>query len=84
MLSLSLAMTTFAGQNLGAGRVDRVKRGIRVTLIMGAVYTIVSGGLVLAFATPIIGLFTDNQAAVSYGVLAAVFLPFYIFPLRHA
>ena len=80
VLSLSLAMTTFAGQNLGAGRVDRVKRGIRVTLVMGAVYTIVSGGLVLAFATPIIGLFTDNQAAVSYGVLAArYFCPFYIF-----
>lgn len=78
VLSLSLAMTTFTGQNLGAGKVERVKKGMRLTLMMGLCYTAATGALLLAFSAPLMRLFTDNAAAVAYGQLAMrYFCPFY-------
>ncbi|MFR8927613.1 MATE family efflux transporter, partial [Peptoniphilus senegalensis] len=43
VLSLSLAITTFAGQNYGGGKIDRVKKGMWMTLSMSIIYTIISG-----------------------------------------
>ena len=39
VLSISMASTTFVGQNYGAGKIDRVKKGMWVTLLIGLVYT---------------------------------------------
>ena len=78
VLSLSLAMTTFTGQNLGAGKIDRVKRGMWITLGMGVVYTIATGALLLMFDKQIMRLFTDNADAIAYGRLTMkYFCPFY-------
>jgi putative MATE family efflux protein len=78
VLSLSLAMTTFTGQNLGAGKLDRVKRGMWLTLGMGVVYTIATGALLLMFDKQIMRLFTDNAEAIAYGRLTMkYFCPFY-------
>ena len=78
VLSLSLAMTTFTGQNLGAGKIDRVKRGMWLTLGMGVVYTIATGALLLMFDKQIMRLFTDNAEAIAYGRLTMkYFCPFY-------
>ena len=40
VLSISMASTTFVGQNYGAGKIDRVKKGMWVTLLIGLVYTV--------------------------------------------
>ncbi len=78
VLSLSLAMTTFTGQNLGAGKVERVKKAMRLTLAIGLGYTAATGALLLAFSAPIMRLFTDDAAAVAFGQLAMrYFCPFY-------
>ena len=45
--SISMAATTFVGQNYGAGRLDRVKKGTWVTLAVGVVYTLITGTLLL-------------------------------------
>lgn len=80
ILSFSMASTTFTGQNIGAGQLERVKKGMRVTILMGVAYSLVSGMLLLNFSGRIMGLFTDNQAAVAYGKLAMrYFCPFYFF-----
>ena len=76
--SLSLASTTFVGQNYGAGRLDRVKRSVWVTLAIGVLYTLCTGAALLAGQDAILHLFTADEAVVTYGKLAMRwFCPFY-------
>lgn len=78
VMSFSTAATTFVGQNTGAGRYDRVKKGMYVSLAMGVIYTIITGILLLIFAPQVIGVFTDNREVVEYGVyIMKFFCPFY-------
>lgn len=78
ILSISMAMTTFTGQNYGAGNIERIKKGIKVVLIMGFSYTIFIGSLVLAFSDPIMRLFSHDASVIAYGSLAMhYFCPFY-------
>lgn len=78
VLSFSMAVTTFVGQNFGAGNKERMKKGMWVTLVMGLIYTIVTGVLLLAFASQIVGLFNKDAQVIRYGVLATrYFCPFY-------
>lgn len=78
VMSFSMAATTFTGQNIGAGRIDRVKKGMWITLAMGVIYTIITGILLLVFSDPIIGIFTSDQEVIYYGTLAMwYFCPFY-------
>lgn len=76
--SFSMAATTFVGQNYGAGKLDRVKKSVWVTLAMGMIYTMIAGGLLLLFQRPIMRLFTNEESVVEFGVTAMhYFCPFY-------
>lgn len=78
VLSFSMAATTFVGQNVGAGRLDRVKKGMYVSVAMGIIYTVCTGILLLTFAPQVIGVFTQNGKVVEYGVyIMKFFCPFY-------
>lgn len=83
-LSFNVAMSTFTGQNVGAGRLDRVRRGLKVTWAMGLGACAAVGLLVYAFAAPLASLFGvegDSLAtAVAYiRVLAPSMLVFGIY-----
>ena len=76
--SISMAATTFVGQNYGAGRLDRVKKGTWVTLAVGVVYTLITGTLLLLGQNAILHLFTQDEAVVAFGAAAMRwFCPFY-------
>lgn len=78
VLSFSMAATTFVGQNVGARRLDRVKKGMYVSVAMGIIYTVCTGILLLTFAPQVIGVFTQNGKVVEYGVyIMKFFCPFY-------
>lgn len=78
VLSFSMAATTFAGQNIGAGQYHRVRKGMFVSVGMGILYTVMTGILLLIFAPQVIGVFTNNQDVVAYGVyIMKFFCPFY-------
>ena len=78
VLSFSMAATTFVGQNYGAGRLDRVKKGTWVTLAVGVVYTLITGALLLLGQNAILHLFTQDEAVVAFGAAAMRwFCPFY-------
>ena len=76
--SISMAATTFVGQNYGAGRLDRVKKGTWVTLAVGVVYTLITGTLLLLGQDAIMHLFTNDETVVFFGEAAMHwFCPFY-------
>lgn len=76
--SFTMAITTFAGQNYGAGKGERVKKGMWITLAIGVIYTAITAVLLLTFSGEMIGLFTKDQEVITYGVLAMRYLcPFY-------
>ena len=43
MIALGTAMATFCAQNMGAGKIGRIKRGFRITTLIGVVYSVVAG-----------------------------------------
>lgn len=78
VMSFSLAATTFVGQNFGARRIDRVKKGMWATLVMGAAYTLMTGFLIITFSEPVMRLFSQDPEVIAYGQsVARFFCPFY-------
>lgn len=78
VLSISMAVTTFTGQNVGAKKPDRVKKGMWSALIMGVIYTVIIGVVLLLTSHTVLGLFTKDNEVITYGQLAMkYFCPFY-------
>ncbi len=76
--SISMAATTFVGQNYGAGRLDRVRKSVWVTVALGVCYTLTTGALLLLGQDPIMRLFTTDEAVIAFGCSAMRwFCPFY-------
>ena len=62
-----MGLSNFTGQNMGAGKLDRIKRGYHQTMVM-AMITCAGIILLLIFAGPYaIGLFHMNEAATAIG-----------------
>lgn len=83
---LTMALTTFVGQNLGARRYDRVRRGAKLGILMtmGAAELI---GVAVFLASPLlIALFSETPEVIAFGVRQAkVEALFYCFlALSHA
>lgn len=78
VLSISMAVTTFTGQNVGAKNLKRVKKGMYDALIMCTIYTVLTGVFLLSLSHQILSLFTNDSAVIEYGQLAMkYFCPFY-------
>lgn len=76
--SFMLAITTFVSQNLGAKKYDRVKQGIRATLIMSLATVIVLGVIVMTFADSCIGIFNSDKDVIEAGAtFIRIMCPFY-------
>ena len=61
--ALGSTMATYGGQNVGAGKIDRLGKGIRAAMIIGAVYSVVAL-VVLFFTTDYIALLFVDAAEV--------------------
>lgn len=76
--SFSMTVTTFVGQNYGAGKYDRVKKGMYVTMLMGIIYTLILGVILMMFNKSVIALFNQDASVIEYGITAMkYFCPFY-------
>lgn len=63
-MTLGMAMATFAGQNLGAGKIDRVKKGLKQTFVVTIGYSIVGGIALYMFGEFFVSLFVSDGNAV--------------------
>ncbi len=72
LLNISLAMSTFTGQNIGVGNIKRITKAVK-TILLGVVgFTVVMGLLIMMFGPTLITIFidpTDPNAAqiIAYG-----------------
>ena len=66
-INLASALSTFVGQNLGAGRIDRVKKGLLTTLGMSFTISLTISVIFYFFGENLMMLFTDDPEVVRYG-----------------
>ena len=56
-VSYGYATSTYAGQTLGAGKYDRIRKGVHVALVIGLLTALVITAFMMLFGRPIIGTF---------------------------
>jgi len=64
----SQALSTFVGQNLGAGNHRRVKKGIGFGIACSCLIAELVGGISYLISPQLIGLFCETQEAIDFGV----------------
>lgn len=83
-ISYGYAMITYAGQNLGAGKTDRIRKGIRAALAIAIVTSVVIAGVILVLGKFILSWFISGtpeeveqtmQVAYFYLSIMSVSLP---------
>ncbi len=57
--ALGSTMATYGGQNVGAGRLDRISRGLRSCVILGAGYSVIALLVSIFLGGPLATLFLD-------------------------
>jgi putative efflux protein, MATE family len=90
--SLGASMATFVGQNTGAGKMDRVKEGVRADIILTLICSVFSIVAVLFFGDVLVRLFvTDNtgviveKSKIFFYIVAGFYIPLgFIFIYRNA
>ena len=61
------AMTTYAGQNIGAGKIDRVHQGTKSGMLLGLIVSSCLTVMILLFGRVLMGWFTNTQAIIDLG-----------------
>ena len=74
--SFGSAMTTFAGQNIGAGKLDRVSKGAKNGTLAAMGISAVLSVMILIFGKFIMGIFTSTEALIdmSYNMMCILII----------
>ena len=67
ILTLSGALAAFCGQNIGAGRLDRVKKGVRFTMYTNIALGLLTFAAVYLFGNEMMRIFTKDIDVVAIG-----------------
>lgn len=79
MMSLSLSITTFVGQNLGAGNRDRAISAPKLAMKMGLAVMVVILTPLMIFAPQLVRLFNGDPEVLRFGTwFIRVISPFYL------
>lgn len=74
MGSFGISVTTFVGQNYGAGKDDRVKKGVRVCLIMAMTAAVCMSTILYFGGSYVYRLFTSDELVIEKGMEILRFL----------
>ena len=67
--SLASASTAFVGQNIGAQRPDRARRGIRIVVSSAVIWALSMAALLIAFSPVFVGHFSQTPAVIYGGTV---------------
>ena len=73
-VSYGYAMSAYAGQNYGAGKIDRIRQGLRAGLVTGILTALVITASMLALGRQVLNLFIDPAAGSASLDIACEFL----------
>ena len=77
--AMGVTITTFVGQNFGAGKMDRIRKGVRVMNWAYAVTAVTMSALVIVFRQLLFHIFVDSLEAVEIGCrMLLIISPFYL------
>lgn len=74
MGAFGVSITTFSGQNYGAEKIDRVKKGVRQTLVMCMMAAVTLSGILYFSGQYVYLLFTEDAAVIEKGMEILKFL----------
>lgn len=81
IIALSLSLSTFVSQNKGANQIDRIKKAVKYSNILGVVWGIIATVLLVLFAPLIVKILSGSSkadivnTATKYLVINAAFYP---------
>lgn len=77
--SLSNALTAFVGQNMGASRLDRARRGVRVGVASAVGWSLLTAAVLIPWGPSLIAAFSETPAVIAAGTayLRGI-MPFYV------
>lgn len=67
-MNFAAALSTFVGQNLGAGKPERIKRGMIATFGMTSIIAITMSLIAIIFSRPLMSMFTSDIEVIEIGV----------------
>ena len=70
-MNFSNAMSSYTAQNIGAGRYDRVKEGLKASLLMVVIFSLLITLIIFLFGNQLLSLFLDpgdTSGALGYGL----------------
>ena len=60
MFAIATALVTFTAQNFGAGKKDRIREGVKVSLIAEAIFSVVMGAVLIISCTFLVSVFVGK------------------------
>lgn len=64
IFALAASIGPFVGQNLGAGKLDRVIAGVKISNQFSFVWGLLMWGILAVFSYPVAAIFNDNQQVI--------------------
>ncbi len=75
LFALSASIGPFSGQNLGAGRIDRIKKGVNLSNRFAIAWGILCASFLYLFAKDLAGIFSDSKEVIDETVIYLQIIP---------
>lgn len=72
-ISYGYAIVTYVGQNLGAGKIDRIRKGVRSSMLLSLLTSLIISAAMFLFGKNILSLFISGEPQQTQQVLAIAF-----------
>ena len=66
-MNFSMALSTFVGQNIGAGKTERVRSGLMATIRMSVILSVIMSLFIILLKVPLMKLFTPDAEVIRIG-----------------
>jgi len=66
-MTLSAALSVFVGQNMGANKLSRIVKGLKLTLLFASIISVTMTVIAILWAVPLMKIFTNDEAVIAVG-----------------